>query len=164
MAAPPELSAARAARGHLSVGRADVDAAVRDRRRGIEPAAVTEPRLRRGAPDPPAGPRVEAVEVAVVGADEEPVARERDGALDLVARLEAPDDLARALVECVDLAAPVADVDATARDERRALRRADLCAPPDLAEADGERDHLAVEPVAARGVARRPVHERMEDD
>src|SRR5205085_12674758 len=91
-------------------------------------------------------------------------ARARDGTLHRTARRERPEDLSGVLVERVDLAAPVADVDALVVDERGALGRTDARSPADLPETDAERDHLAVEPVPSARVARRPVHERLEDD
>src|SRR5207253_744802 len=115
---PAELPALRAEGIDLAVGRADVDAVVRDRRRGVELAVVAEPRLRRRAPDQLPRARVEAVNVPVVGAEVDAAAVECDGALDRAARGERPDDLAVARGERVHLAAPVADVDELVRDER----------------------------------------------
>src|SRR5205085_12658638 len=104
-----------------------------------------QPRLRRGAPDEPARALVERVDVAVVGAHEEPPTRERDAALHLAAGLVAPDDLPRALVERVDLPAPVADVDAAVGDEGRGLGRAELRRPAHLPEPDREGRDESVE-------------------
>ena len=121
-----------------------------------------EARLARGAPDLPARACIQRVDVAVVGADEEPVPRERDAALHLVARLEAPADAARPLVEGVDLAAPVARVDPSVRDERRRLGGADPLRPARLAVPDLKGGDESVEPGAGL-VARAAVHEARED-
>src|SRR5205085_11755085 len=151
-----------AERVDLAVGRADVDAAVGNGGGRVEGAVRAEARLARGAPDLPAGARAERVDVAVIGADEEPVPREGDAALHLVTRLEAPADAARPLVEGVDLAAPVAHVDPSVRDERRRLGRADPLRPARLAVSNLEGGDEAVEPGAGL-VARAAVHEARED-
>src|SRR5207302_4587664 len=117
---------------------------------------------RGGAPDQPSRARVEGVDVAVVGTDEEAPAGERDAALHLAAGLVAPPDLPGGLVERVDLSAPVSDVDEPVRDERRGLRRAGPRRPAHLPEADRERGDEAVE-ARLRLVARAAVHEARED-
>ena len=161
---PAQLPARGAEGVDLPVGRADVDAPVRDRRRRVELAAAAEPVLRARPPDHLARAGADRVEIAVVGADEEPVARLRDRALDPALALERPAHAARPLVERVDAAAPVADVDAPVGEERRRLGRADPRPPADLPEAGRERDHLALEPARLRlAVAGRAVHERLVD-
>src|SRR5688572_21787475 len=131
---PAELPARRAVGVDLAIGRADVDAPVGDGGRGVELAAAPEPVLRPRPPDHLPRARPDRVEVAVVGADEEPVAGLRDRALDPALALERPAHTTGPLVEGVDPPAPVADVDASVGEQRRGLRRPNPGAPTDLPE------------------------------
>src|SRR6185295_18166163 len=113
----------RAERVHLPVGAADVDAAVRGRRRRVELAALAEPLLRRRLPEQLPRLAVQGVEMVVVRADEDAIARDRDAALDLVLRLEGPLELPVDRVERVHTAAPVPEVDDAVDDDGRRLTR-----------------------------------------
>src|SRR6266576_4508244 len=87
---PAELAGGCAEGVHLSVGRADVDAAVGDRGIGVERAGAADPWLRGRAPDLLAGVQVERVDVGVVGAEVDAIPRLRDRPLDQPPRLEVP--------------------------------------------------------------------------
>src|SRR5206468_11200806 len=117
----------------LPVGGADVYAFVVDIWCRIERAARPEPLLRRVSPEELPRACVQRVDVAVVGAEVDVLARERNAVLDLVAGLVAPDGASRGRAERVDLPGPVADVDEPVRDERRRLGRAHPHPPAQLA-------------------------------
>ena len=140
-AEPPTLGAERI---DLAVGRADVDAVVRDRRRRVERPRAAEPRLPRRVPELPPGPRRERVEATVVGADVDPPRCERGRALDLAARRERPERSAGPRGERIDASEPVADIDRAADDERRRLGRTDQPAPANAAVAHVQREHDSV--------------------
>ena len=158
---PAQLAGGGAEGVHLPVGRADVDAAVGDGGIRVERAGAADSRLRRSAPDLLAGLQVERIDVRVIGAEEDPVPRQRDRALDQPARLEVPAQVPRRGRERVDVVRPVADDHQLVGEERRALARADRPLPANPARLRVEGDHLPVDPV--RGVARWLVQERDED-
>src|SRR5207247_3795939 len=113
-------------------------------------------------PEQLAGSGIQTVDVVVVGAEEEPAAGERRGALDRAAGLEAPADPARVGVERVHAPAPVADVEQPVCEQRGCLARPDPRAPAHLPEPRREGNNLAVKPAAGR-VAGRLVEEGLID-
>src|SRR5205085_5388813 len=131
--------------------------------RGVEAPRAAEPRLARRAPGEAAGARVEGVDVAVVGADEDAAAAATEGerALHRPARLERPAPAAGAGVDRAHGAGPVADEDEPVRDERGRLGRAERRAPADPAVRGVEGVELAAERVGARVAIPGAVEERL---
>jgi len=88
----------------------------------------------------------------------------KDGAVDLLARVVRPLHPARAQAERIDLVVPGADVDEVPDDERRGLGDAHVGPPELLAGARVERDHEAALGLAVVARARQLVHHRLDDD
>ena len=126
-APPRELPRLLRERVHVAVGVADVDAPVRDGRRGVEVAGgeAEVGAARAGVPDLLAGVLVDRVDLAAVGAEVELALGQREPALDGAAGAEPP-RRAAAVVEAhrVDLAVLAAEVDVVVDDHRRRLRAA----------------------------------------
>ena len=145
---PRDLSGRRDERVHAAVGRADVDAPVGDRGRGVEmalpePAVGAEP---RGLPAPHAVARRVAVDVAVVGAHDEQAAAVGRRALDRAADVHAPAPVARARVEGRERAVLGAEIERSVDEQGRGLRpRSHAVAPHALAAAAAQREHDASE-------------------
>ena len=141
--APRDLARRGHERVHAPVGRADVDAPVRDRRRGVEVAlAESAVAAEPGRPPAPrARPGVEAVDVAVVGADDEQAAAVGGRALDRAADMDAPAAVAGAGVERRQRAVLGAEVERGADEQGGGLRAgADAVAPHALAVRAAQRD------------------------
>src|SRR5207253_10376749 len=104
------------------------------------------------------------VETAVVGAEEDVAAIERDRALHGAAGVERPDGLPVDRAEAVDVPLGVADVDPVTDDERRRLAGSEVLAPAEAVGGPRSDDkQLSVSPLGRIPAARMPVQERLVD-
>src|SRR5262249_17770584 len=95
VARPAQLAAPLAVRGDVAVGRAEIDARVRDGRGRVELTVPTEEvALRFRTPEQLAVARPQRIEVAVVGTEEDVPAVVRDRALHGSAHVVLPDRVA----------------------------------------------------------------------
>ena len=160
----PQQPPARGAEGvERAVRVSDENPAVSDRRRRIEELAAAEAGERLGAPDLPAGPRVERVEAAAVGAEVDLPVGERRRAVDLVVGGERPAGLPGVDVDRVEPVIPRPDVEGLADDERRGLEHARPVAPDDL-PGPGRHRHDLSGLVSGVPVAGQRLHPRVVDD
>jgi hypothetical protein len=145
------------------VGVPDEDAAVRDRRGGVEELAPTEPRLRAGPPDEPPGARVDRIDAAAVGPEVHLPVRVGRRAVDLVVGGERPARLAGVDVDRVELVIPGPGVEGLADDERRGLEGAGAERPDQLPRPRRHRRDYS--PLAAGiAIARQRLHPGVVDD
>ena len=165
---PRDLAGGGDQRVHAAVGGSDVDAPVGDRRGGVEVAllqSAVAAEAGRAPASRPAARRV-AVDVAVVGADDEQPAAVGRRALDGAAHVHAPAAMARPGVERRERAVLGAEVERAVDEEGGGLgARADAVAPDALAGGAAHGDHDASErgDVETLLVQRRAGRERWRD-